>query len=360
MKFSPSTVFVILLGIFVAFCTFSHVKRRYTEGMAQMEPVEIKRTTLNEPALPTMDTPDFEERIGHQDPRKKMNSIPPHMLPGNRVRNVEALTERKEIIGSDLGATGLILGETNQRGPTTSASVINQATLSDPPSRKEEKEMKKEMKKEEKEMKKEMKKEEKKQKEKEKVKEINKAVEKSAAISENNDGWWGDDNWWGGDDDWGSKGWFDDSTYENGGGYKEMESASKATTTSSYPPPLPQTCASSMYGCCPDGMTRRNIDGGNCTASKQANSQTSTLQPVQAMDMYPGVAASNTSTVLIPPPVGIATNAGAVCPEAPPCPACERCPEPAFDCKKVVNYDSVNNERFLPQAILSDFSSFGM
>ena len=43
----------------------------------------------------------------------------------------------------------------------------------------------------------------------------------------------------------------------------------------------------------------------------------------------------------------------------PPCPPCARCPEPAFDCKKVPNYNSNNNE-YLPRPVLADFSQFGM
>lgn len=42
----------------------------------------------------------------------------------------------------------------------------------------------------------------------------------------------------------------------------------------------------------------------------------------------------------------------------PPCPPCARCPEPAFECKKVPNYSS-NNDRFLPKPVLNDFSTFG-
>jgi hypothetical protein len=45
--------------------------------------------------------------------------------------------------------------------------------------------------------------------------------------------------------------------------------------------------------------------------------------------------------------------------KCPPCPSCARCPEPAFDCKKVPNYNAMNNE-FLPIPVLNDFSSFGM
>lgn len=42
----------------------------------------------------------------------------------------------------------------------------------------------------------------------------------------------------------------------------------------------------------------------------------------------------------------------------PPCPACERCPEPSFDCKKVPNYRSTSVGNYLPIPILNDFSSF--
>jgi hypothetical protein len=45
--------------------------------------------------------------------------------------------------------------------------------------------------------------------------------------------------------------------------------------------------------------------------------------------------------------------------KCPPCPPCARCPEPAFDCKKVPNYNAVNSN-YLPVPVLSDFSSFGM
>lgn len=41
----------------------------------------------------------------------------------------------------------------------------------------------------------------------------------------------------------------------------------------------------------------------------------------------------------------------------PPCPPCARCPEPAFDCKKVPNYNSTNTD-FLPRPLLNDFSKF--
>jgi hypothetical protein len=46
--------------------------------------------------------------------------------------------------------------------------------------------------------------------------------------------------------------------------------------------------------------------------------------------------------------------------QCPPCPACARCPEPSFECKKVPNYNAINNNSNLPVPVLSDFSSFAM
>jgi hypothetical protein len=44
--------------------------------------------------------------------------------------------------------------------------------------------------------------------------------------------------------------------------------------------------------------------------------------------------------------------------QCPPCPACERCPEPAFTCEKVINYKSPSSKQYLPMPVLNDFSSF--
>ena len=60
------------------------------------------------------------------------------------------------------------------------------------------------------------------------------------------------------------------------------------------------------------------------------------------------------------PPVCPACPTNTSCPRekpCPPCPPCARCPEPAFDCKKVPNYQS-SNEQYLPKPMLSNFSSF--
>ena len=42
----------------------------------------------------------------------------------------------------------------------------------------------------------------------------------------------------------------------------------------------------------------------------------------------------------------------------PPCPACDRCPEPIFSCEKVVNYRSPGLSQYLPMPVLGDFSQF--
>ena len=46
--------------------------------------------------------------------------------------------------------------------------------------------------------------------------------------------------------------------------------------------------------------------------------------------------------------------------QCPPCPPCARCPEPSFECQKVPNYRGGPQNNFLPRAVLSDFSTFGM
>jgi len=43
----------------------------------------------------------------------------------------------------------------------------------------------------------------------------------------------------------------------------------------------------------------------------------------------------------------------------PPCPACARCPQAAFECKKVPTYSSFDADH-LPVPVLNDFSTFGM
>ena len=65
----------------------------------------------------------------------------------------------------------------------------------------------------------------------------------------------------------------------------------------------------------------------------------------------------------IVPPVCPACPTSTACPrqeKCPPCPACARCPEPAFECKKVPNYNAAAGTDSLPTPVLNDFSSCGM
>jgi len=65
---------------------------------------------------------------------------------------------------------------------------------------------------------------------------------------------------------------------------------------------------------------------------------------------------------IVPPVCPVCPSSSASCPrEKPcaPCPACARCPEPAFECKKVPNYNAIDNDS-LPIPVLNNFSSFGM
>ncbi len=127
-------------------------------------------------------------------------------------------------------------------------------------------------------------------------------------------------------------------------------------------------CSGTQYGCCPDNLTAKNMDGTNCSPYPPPPPQSQT-----------------TNTVFIPPPKGSnytanttdssASSASATgtdttdpstdsgtsvsCPTPQPCPPCGRCPEPSFDCKKVPNYSSTNSE-YLPMPVLNDFSQFGM
>ena len=62
-------------------------------------------------------------------------------------------------------------------------------------------------------------------------------------------------------------------------------------------------------------------------------------------------------TQIVPPVCPACPNVGEQ--KCQPCPSCARCPEPAFECKKVPNYNSTNSQ-YLPKAVLNDFSTFGM
>jgi hypothetical protein len=94
---------------------------------------------------------------------------------------------------------------------------------------------------------------------------------------------------------------------------------------------------------------------GNTVAGVNTNGVSASAIPPGDEDLY--ILKSQ-----VVPPVCPACPSAASCPRqepCPACPACARCPEPAFECKKVPNYNNIN-DNYLPIPVLSDFSTFGM
>ena len=87
--------------------------------------------------------------------------------------------------------------------------------------------------------------------------------------------------------------------------------------------------------------------------STQAGTGTSTQAGANTSELLGGANAAGANAV--------STQTGRCKPDPiPPCPPCERCPEPAFDCKKVPSYNSASASQYLPQPVLASFSQFGM
>ena len=116
----------------------------------------------------------------------------------------------------------------------------------------------------------------------------------------------------------------------------------------------------------PNGNTAYYAQGpnGNTVAGTTNNSEYySSLPPgIPASQISPGNEDLYILKSEIVPPVCPACPTSSACPReepCPACPACARCPEPSFECKKVPNYNSIN-EDYLPTPVLNDFSQFGM
>jgi hypothetical protein len=134
---------------------------------------------------------------------------------------------------------------------------------------------------------------------------------------------------------------------------------------------------------CPDGMKwshkqkkcirDKQSNNSNSTNDDQsdnsnsANYPTNTVQPNQIIpgDEHLYILKSQIVPPVCPacPPViqgcGQKTTC-APCPRplpVPPCPPCERCPDPQFTCKKVPDYRNISSE-ILPRPLLNDFSKF--
>ena len=127
--------------------------------------------------------------------------------------------------------------------------------------------------------------------------------------------------------------------------------------------------ASSVTG--PYGNTAYYAEGpnGNAIAGTSTNNNNSnntyynSLPPgIPSNQILPGQEDLYILKSEIVPPVCPVCPTSSACPrqeKCPPCPACARCPEPSFECKKVPNYNAIDNQ-YLPAPVLNDFSSFGM
>jgi hypothetical protein len=150
------------------------------------------------------------------------------------------------------------------------------------------------------------------------------------------------------------------STYSSGQNYSYYNGANVNASTVSTPS---GTTYSSMTG--PQGNTA-------VTSSNSNSTYDSTLPPGIPKSMIPpGQEDLYILKSQVVPPVCPSCPSCPTCPtcdnnssssaeKCPPCPSCARCPEPAFDCKKVPNYNSAGSSKYLPMPILSDFSGFGM
>ena len=103
--------------------------------------------------------------------------------------------------------------------------------------------------------------------------------------------------------------------------------------------------------------------GGGGSGNMRANSGNSNNNNVSRSQIPPGDEDLYILKSQVIPPVCPACPSVTTCPsekqKCPPCPPCARCPEPAFECKKVPNY-SGQNDTYLPQPVMSDFSQFGL
>jgi hypothetical protein len=112
------------------------------------------------------------------------------------------------------------------------------------------------------------------------------------------------------------------------------------------------------------GPNGNSVYGSNNSSSGYGDEYYSTLPTgIPASQIPPGKEDLYIlKSEIVPPVCPACPVAQASCPreeKCPPCPACARCPEPAFECKKVPNYNAISDQ-YLPQPVLNDFSQFGM
>jgi len=139
-------------------------------------------------------------------------------------------------------------------------------------------------------------------------------------------------------------------------------SSSSSSPPSNYNPLLPEVAASKdNYNHVKDGIPASQIPKGSedlyilksqivpqvcpAGASSSSSSSSGSGSSMQGSSLGSGVQGS--------------ANFSSTPAKCPPCPACERCDEPSYDCKLVPNYNAFNSKK-MPVPVLSDFSTFGM
>ena len=134
-----------------------------------------------------------------------------------------------------------------------------------------------------------------------------------------------------------------------------------STTSPSPPPPAPTTSSIPP----PPSTTSPSPPSSTTSASSTTTDYSSSLpQGVSQGSILPGQEDLYILKSEVVPPVCPVCQVTQTCPnnkleKCPPCPACARCPEPNFECKKVPNYNAINDQ-YLPMPVLNDFSTFGM
>ena len=109
-------------------------------------------------------------------------------------------------------------------------------------------------------------------------------------------------------------------------------------------------------------MNRANLTNVNTSSDKNNNNDTNKDAAAQSANFFNSNTMLNANIVSTPEKKNEPEPAKAEdkksAPEdlskCPPCPACERCPEPTVDCKKIVKY---KNQSY-PVPLIADFSSF--
>jgi len=159
------------------------------------------------------------------------------------------------------------------------------------------------------------------------------------------------------------------SNQQSGSNSNTGSSSSNSGSNSSSSNIYPFSDFSAGYATGPNGNSAGYVTGpnGNTVAGASVNnskSQYNSSLPtgIPARMIPPGQEDLYILKSEVVPPVCPACPTSSACPrteKCPPCPACARCPEPNFECKKVPNYNAVNDS-YLPVPVLSNFSTFGM